>query len=437
MYLPISTTSGNTTSLIDAFFTATSATCVTGLTVYTTYDHFTIFGQIVILILIQIGGLGFMTIITMFFIFMGKKITIKERMVIQESLNQTSMDGIISLVKKILIGTLIIEGTGAVLLTIRFLFDGYGFVKSVYMGVFHSVSAFCNAGFDIIGPSSLIPYKTDLVINVVIMLLIIIGGLGFTVWFDTIKVLKLRNKEENKNRRGFACTVRKMTLHSRVVLTVTAILIVFGAVLFFVFEHNNPKTLGDLSYPGKILASFMQSVTTRTAGFAAIDQAGMTYASKFLTIILMFIGGSPAGTAGGIKTSTIGVLIVAVISIIKGKQKLNLFDRSINFSTLQKALTIFFIYLFLIVSVTMVLTFTESSLGFEFIDIMFEAGSALGTVGLTTGVTPSLSWIGKILISFLMYMGRVGPVTIAVSLTKQIYKNKEAFELPEEKIIVG
>lgn len=432
--LPISTKARIGTPVIDALFTATSAVCVTGLVVVNTLEHWSFFGQTVILILIQIGGLGFMTIVTMVMILAGKKITLKERIIIQESLNQHSLSGMVTLVERVIAGTLLFEGIGAVILAVPFIMD-YGFKRGVFMGVFHSISAFCNAGFDIIGDASLTGYVDVFSVNLVLMLLIVIGGLGFTVWVDIINV----TKEALKKKLSLRSSIRKLSLHSKVVLTITPILIIGGAVFFFISEFHNPETIGNLSVQGKMIGAAMQSVTTRTAGFDSINQGGMNYDSKLLTIVLMFIGGSPSGTAGGIKTVTLGVIIFAVISVIKGSSQTRAFKRNIPFETLQKALAIFFISLSSVIVITMLLTVTEKGMAYphEFMDFLFETVSALGTTGLSTGITPHLSSAGKALIAFAMFMGRIGPITIAIALAKKQKQFMELYDYPEGKIMVG
>lgn len=434
LQLPISSTTGEFTNFEDAFFTASSAVCVTGLVVVNTLEHWSIFGQIVILMLIQVGGLGFMTVVTIFLVAIGRRITLKERILIQESLNQESLQGMVRLVRGIIFGTLLFEGGCAIILAIRFAFAGYGW-RSIYMGIFHSISAFCNAGFDIIGQESLTPFVGDFVVNGVIMFLIIVGGLGFTVWLDVWRVGKgLKNKEYTL-RNG----LRKLTLHSKLVLTITPLLILTGFIFFLVCEYSNPQTLKPLPFPTKVTASMLQSVTVRTAGFNSISQSGLTYASKLLTILLMFIGGSPCGTAGGIKTVTFGVITATVLSVIRGKNATSVYKKHISFTILQRALAIFSISLTVLIVSTMILTFTErnSSFQFEFLDLLYETTSALGTVGITTGITPHLSLGGKFLIAFVMYLGRLGPISIAIALAHKQLAYQTDIEYPEEKVMVG
>lgn len=438
LMLPIS--HNHSTSLLDALFTSTSAVCVTGLTVVTTASHWTGFGKLVILILIQVGGLGAMTFATIVLMLLNKKINFRQRLIIQESLNQDSLSGIIRMVKRIVFSTFIVEAIGAIFLSFRFIPE-YGPIKGIWYSVFHSISAFCNAGFDIVGDSSLIPYVDSLLINSVITILIIMGGLGFSVWFDIISTIKNCTSNfncrfrKNKNKDVF----KKFSLQTKLVLLSTIILIVVGTLLIFVFEFENPKTFGSLSLKGKLLASFFQSVAPRTAGFATLNLSDMTYASQFLYIILMFIGGSPGGTAGGMKTVTLTVIIITVISVIKGKENISVFKRKISFLYLQKSLAIVMMGLTIIAVSTVMLTFTENSTtaSHEFIDVLFESTSAIGTVGSTLSFTTSLSQIGRVIICLLMYIGRLGPLTVAMALTEKSNKSVNKINYPDENILVG
>lgn len=428
LYLPIS--HRDDTNLLDALFTSTSAVCVTGLSVVTTVEHWTIFGKVILLALIQIGGLGAMTIATIMLMLLNKKISFRERLIIQESINHNSLGGIVKTVKKIVISVFIAETIGAFFLAFHFVPE-YGFLKGIGISIFHSISAFCNAGFDIIGEESLIPYVDSFLINIVIICLIIISGLGFSVWFDVIKVM--RNKLNVK--RYFV----RFSLQTKIVIVSTTILILAGSILIFIFEFDNPDTIGNLSLKGKILASMFQSVSARTAGFITIDLSKMNYASKFLYIILMFIGGSPGGTAGGMKTVTISIILLAVISVIKGRQNITCFNRKISFLYLQKALSIVMMGLSIVVISTMLLSFTEKfgDAHYEFIDLLFESVSAIGTVGSTLSITTKLTPIGRIIIIVLMFIGRLGPVTVAMALTEKSHKSKNKINYPEENLLVG
>ncbi len=416
--LPIATMAGKSTGLINSFFTATSAVCVTGLVVVDTGTYWSMFGKTVILLLIQIGGLGFMAMTTLGALILGSKITLRNRLIMQEAFNYFTISGIVRLVKYILIFTLIIEGIGAFLLSLFFI-PIYGKMTGIAYGIFHSISAFCNAGFDLIGNGqSFTPFIGNADLNLVIIALIVIGGLGFSVILDIIKVK----------------TFKKLTLHSKLVITMTAILLSIGFLLFFVLEFNNPSTIGNLDFGDKVVASLFQSVTTRTAGFNTLDTAGLTDSSKFLTMILMFIGGSPGSTAGGIKTTTIAIIVLSVIAIIKGRDDTELFNRRLSRDVTDRALVVFGIAISLVMFVTLLLTIIEGNK--EFLDIFFETISAFGTVGLSTGITSDLSSLGKIIISLTMFSGRVGPVTLIIALAHR-QKKKALIRYPEGKISVG
>ncbi|SCY80306.1 TrkH family potassium uptake protein [Alkaliphilus peptidifermentans] len=417
--LPIASIDGKSIGFLNALFTSTSAVCVTGLVVVDTGTYWTAFGKTVILILIQVGGLGFMTMATLFAIILGRKISLKERLVIQQALNQNSLSGLVRFTQYILIGTFIIEGIGALILSFTFVPE-LGWSKGIAYSIFHSISAFCNAGFDIIGGGvSLMPYVTDPVVNFTVWALIILGGIGFSV---IVEVANLRK-------------FKKLSLHSKIVIFMTCLLLGIGFVSYLLLEWNNPNTIGDLSFGGKLMASTFQSITPRTAGFNTVDTSQLTTASKMLTIVLMYIGGSPASTAGGIKTVTMGVILFTVITEIKGREDTEIFGRRLTRNIVNRSLTIGVIGMAYIIISTMLLTITDS--GFEFIEVFFEAASALGTVGLSLGITSELSALGRIVIIFSMFLGRLGPLTIAFALARQNRNSKGAIRYPEEKIIVG
>jgi len=417
--LPIASKSGESVGFINALFTATSAVCVTGLVVVDTGTYWTTFGQVVILLLIQIGGLGFMTMGTLFALIVGKKITLKERLVMQEALNQFNVAGVVRLAKYILITTFTIEGIGALLLSIRFI-PLYGFWKGVGYSIFHAISAFCNAGFDLIGKfRSLTPFVNDPLINIVVMALIILGGIGFVVILEVLQ------------KRRFA----RLSLHSKLAITITAMLLSLGFVVIFILEFNNPYTMKDLPIGGKLLSAMFHSVTPRTAGFNTLPTDKLTVASIFFTIVLMFIGGSSAGTAGGVKITTAGVVAATIVSVIKGNDDTEIFGRRVARDIINRSLAIIGLSMGLVVVVTMVLSITEGS--HSFIEIFSETISAFGTVGLSLGITPSLSSIGKIIISLTMFAGRVGPLTIFLALAQRKQQHKGIVRYPEEKVIVG
>lgn len=414
--MPFASASGERLPFLDALFTATSATCVTGLVVVDTGTYFSVPGQIVLMCLFQLGGLGFMTMATLIALVLRKRISLRERLLLQESMNQTSMEGIVRLIRRVLIYSISIELIGAALFSFRFAFD-MPLGKALFFGAFHAVSLFNNAGFDIFGEyRSLTLYVTDPIVNLTAMLLIITGGLGFVVLADLM--------EYRKNR--------KLSLHSKVVLSMTGTLIAVGTIVIFIFEFSNTKTLGSLDWGGKILSSFFQSVTPRTAGANTLDYTALRQATVFFTIILMFIGASPGSTGGGIKTTTFTTLIGAVIAMIRGREDIVLFRYRLGKDRIFKALTITLISLALVIVVTMVLSTTEDQ---AFIKLLFEATSAFGTVGLSVGVTPELSTVGKIIIAFTMFAGRLGPLTLAYALGPRT--EKELYRHPEGKITIG
>ncbi|MBQ1274517.1 MAG: TrkH family potassium uptake protein [Cellulosilyticum sp.] len=432
LMLPISSNSGEMTSFVNALFTATSAVCVTGLSVVNTLAYWSTFGKIVILCCIQIGGLGFMSLVSMIFIFLGRKITLRNRLVMQEALNFNTIAGVVRFTRMIVIGTLLVEGIGAILLAFVFIPE-YGLKMGIGYAVFHSISAFCNAGFDLIGDSSLTPYVGNGIVNFVIMGLIIMGGLGFSVWVDTYKMFV--SKIKAPKHYTWKQAIGKLSLHTKLVWVITSILLITGFMVIFLVEYNNPATLGALSFKEKIYAALFQSVSPRTAGFNTVSLADLTDTSKLYTIVLMFIGGSPAGTAGGIKTVTMGVLVLCAYNTIKGNENIIVFKRRITFDTVSRGLTIIMLAIAVIVAVVGILSLTED---FTFMEILFEAVSAFATVGTTLGITSKLSLIGKIVIIIVMFIGRLGPITMAVALmTRKRDQDKVNIQYPDEKIMVG
>lgn len=415
--LPISSAQGIHTPFVDCFFTSTSAVCVTGLVVKDTGTYWSVFGKTIIIILIQIGGLGFMAFTTLISLILGKRITLKERLVMRESMNSLSLQGLVRSSKYILIFTFSVELIGGIILSTQFI-PRFGFVKGVAYGLFHSISAFCNAGFDIIGNfRSLTPYYNNPVIIITIALLIITGGLGFIVWAE------IYNYKKN----------RRFTLHSKVVIVTTLFLVIGGSILMFLFEFNNPKTIKSMSLGSKVLSAFFAGVSPRTAGFNSISTSDMTTAGKFLTIILMFIGGSPGSTAGGIKTTTFALALMTIICVVKDKEDTELFQKRVNADIIYKVFAIIGISLALIVVDTMILSITEVGASLEY--LLYEVTSAFGTVGLTLGLTPKLTFIGKVLIGLTMYAGRVGVLTLAVALGKD-KKSSNGIKYPEDKVLI-
>ena len=422
--LPAAST-GKAIGLINALFTATSASCVTGLVVLDTGKDFTAFGQGVILLLIQVGGLGIMTLSTLFLLLAGKRTSFVGRLVIKDALTDGKERSLPSLLKDVLLFTVVIEGIGAFLLFFRLL-PGRKTLDALYLGIFHSISAFCNAGFSIFS-DSFMHYQGDWVLNLTVCFLIVSGGLGFLV------LSELKRKRPLKPRAW-----ARLSLHSKIVLFTTGVLLLTGTLLVLSMEWNN--TLQELSMPGRILASFFQSVTARTAGFNTLPIGAMANETLFLMILLMFIGASPGSCGGGIKTTSFAGLIALGISRVRGKEKTHCFRRTISESSIGKAISIAMIGGVLIVIATMALLITElgkmphiASRG-KFLELLFEVVSAFGTVGLSTGVTPGLSQAGKIIISVVMFVGRLGPLVIAMAVSRE---SAPRYYYAEESIMIG
>ncbi len=422
--LPISSATGEAVPYLDALFMATTSTCVTGLVTLPTVSTWSIFGQIVILLLIQIGGLGIITIMSGIMLLLNRKMGIGDRLLIQDAFNLNTMSGLAKFVKNVLFGTLIIEGIGAILYMLVFV-PKLG-ARGIWISIFNSVSAFCNAGIDIIAENSLCDYATNPLINAVTSALIILGGLGYIVWWDVLRVVRSRSK---KNRRVF----RHLTLHSKIAITVTAGLILVGAVFIFIFEYANPLTIGEMSLLDKIQASLFQSVTTRTAGFASVPQENLTNASSAVSIILMLVGGSPVGTAGGMKTVTLAVLVCSAFATIRNKKSATLFGRHISEESLKKAVAVAVSFVTICTVSTILLMATSDA---SALDAVYEAVSATATVGLSRNLTPSLNTIGKLIIIVTMYLGRVGPISLAVALGSK-NESQNVISEPTEDISIG
>lgn len=422
--LPLSSANGRPVPYVDAFFTATTAACVTGLVTVNTAATWSVFGQIVILILIQAGGLGIITIMTGIMLLFNKRIGIGDRMLIQDSFNLNTMSGLVRFVKKVISGTFAVELVGALFYMLVFVPE-FG-ARGIWISVFNSVSAFCNAGIDIIGDNSLCNYAANPIINATTCALIIFGGIGYIVWWDIIRVFKTRTKT---NRKIF----RFLTLHSKIAILSTLILLAVGAVMFFIFEYNNPLTIKNMSVLDKIQISVFQSVTTRTAGFASVPQESLSNASSFVSLLLMFIGGSPVGTAGGVKTVTIAVLIFTALSMIKDKNNTAILGRSVSRRAISKAVAVV-VTSFTIIFVSAVLTAVVTNAGA--LDILFETVSAAATVGLSRNLTSTLNLAGKLIIIFTMYFGRVGPISLAIMLGKK-KSSQNIVKEPTEEIIIG
>ncbi|WML55888.1 TrkH family potassium uptake protein [Neobacillus sp. PS2-9] len=415
LMLPFSTyEEGRGLNFINALFEATSAVCVTGLAVVDTGTTFTLFGQIVLLCLIQIGGWGFMTTGILMFIILGKKIGLKERLLLQDSLNLFTLSGVVQLVRKIIRITLIVEILGATALAIRWSYE-MPWGKAIYYAIFHSVSAFNNAGFGL-EPDNLSKWVGDPTVNLAVTFLFIIGGIGFTV------ILEVWQKK----------SLRKLSLHSKIALLMTLILNVVGFLIIFVAEFNNPHTIGNLSLNDKLWGSYFQGVVTRTAGFNTIPIGDMTLSSLVFMMALMFIGASSGSTGGGIKVTTFAIIMLAFWSVLTNREDVNIFRRRISWRLVNKSLSIGVTAIIFIFIIFFLLTFTEKA---DMVDILFETISAFGTVGLSTGLTGHLSPLGKLLITFLMFIGRIGPLTMAFALMSNRPESKVRYA--EEKILIG
>lgn len=411
--LPFFTKSGEATDLIDSMFVAASASCVTGLTPVNTFEHWNTYGHVLLIILIQIGGLGVMSLASIIPLILGKKIGMKSRQILKEQLNVESLEGMIVLFKYVLVFTFGIEILGAILLSFRFI-PLYGAGTGIWYSIFHSISAFCNAGFDILG-DSMYPFRDDILVNLTISFLVIIGGLGFVVTSELFR------------RRSF----QKISTHSKLVLLISGALLVLGTVMFL-FLENGDGVLQYESVKGSILESFFQSVVARTAGFYSVDLSKIKDSTALMLMGLMFVGGSPGSTAGGIKTTTLGVLFISTHAVVRGEREPVVFGRHIGMDVVRKALAIFLVSITIILSVSFILTITESA---RLVDILYETVSALATVGASKGMTADLSDVGKILITFCMYLGRLGPMTMAFAFGMK--DKKSLIRYPESFISIG
>lgn len=415
--LPIASNDGNSIGFLNALFTATSATCVTGLVIADTLTQWTLFGQIIILFLIQVGGLGIVTLATFFSVLLGRKISMKGKILAQESISDYSFADVVRMIKSVIKITVCVELIGAVLLATSFV-PRFG-ARGIYMSIFHSISAFCNAGFDLIGNyRSLTQFNGDPIVIYTIALLIITGGLGFIVWKDLYDFRQTRT----------------LYLHTKLVLLISACLIVFGTIFFFVSEHTNPETMGPLNFFEKINAAVFHSVTCRTAGYNSLPLNEMSEMSKVMSILLMFIGAGPGSTGGGIKVTTFGILVMAMLSNIKGNDETVVLRRRVSQVVVNKALTIAGLSMVLIFIMTVIIISVEK---LAFINVLYEVTSAFGTVGLSTGITPGLHSISKIMLIFTMFLGRVGPLSFAVAIAMRENKKLQNAVYPEGKIMVG
>lgn len=419
--LPIAAKSGQSIGLFDSLFTSTSAVCVTGLVIVDTGTTFSLFGQIVLIVLIQVGGLGFMVFATMLMVMLGRRISIRGRMLIRESMNTSSLSDLGSLTMLYLLLSLTIELVGAVTLCFRFV-PLYGWKHGTWMALFHSVSAFCNAGFDLFGNyASLTAFSGDPLVLLTVASLIILGGLGFSVILETAR-----------NRQGF----RNLSLHTRIVLMTTLVLLLAGTVFYWIVERTNAETLAGCSEGEKILNAFFQSVTMRTAGFNSFDLSGFRDGSKLFSSLLMIIGASPASTGGGIKTTTIATLTLLMLSVVRGESEVNVARRRLSDDISRRALTVSVLFLTTLLTGTLIISLIENG-RFPLEDILFEASSAMGTVGVSAIGTPNLSSASRAVLLPMMFLGRVGPLTLAVAVAKRQGGIRTASKYPEEKIMIG
>lgn len=428
LWLPLAAADGQPVSFTEALFTATTCVCVTGLVVVDTFARWSMFGQTVILCLIQIGGLGIISLTTGVMLVIGRKVTLKDRLLLEDAFNLNTLSGLVRFLKKVIKGTFLVEGIGALCSMFVFI-PQFGVARGIWISVFHAVSAFCNAGMDVIGADSLTGYVGNVPLNLITMALIVMGGIGFIVWWDILRVLRmLKNREV-----GLRQVWRRLGLHTKIVLTVTAGLILSGFFAVLCLEYQNPETLGKLSFGEKLLAALFQSVTVRTAGFASIPQAGLRPATALFCVLLMFIGGSPVGTAGGIKTTTVALLFIEAFSLIRGREEACVFGRSVSNKNIRKALAVTLISVLASVAALMAMLCVQPG---DFTDIGYEVFSAVGTVGLSRNLTGSLNLAGRIIIIICMYLGRIGPISMAIAFGYK--KGKKArVHYPAEEVTVG
>lgn len=430
LWMPFCAAPGETTSFTDAMFTSTTCVCVTGLVTVTTATHWSMAGKVIILILIQAGGIGVVSLASLLFITMHKSISMRNRIMIQESYNMDSLDGMVGLVKYVAMCIFGAEFLGAVGYSFRFI-PQFGTRMGIWQSVFTSISTFCNAGVDILGENSLANYVTDPLVNGVAITLIIISGLGFTVWWDIGgKIHRLFRRKVSVRR-----IPRTLRFHSKLVLTTTLVLLLGGTVLIFLFEYQNPNSMADMSLGQKLMASAFQSVTTRTAGFFTIDQAHFSNASTILCLFLMFIGGSPMGTAGGVKTTTIAVLVLCAFSSLRGTRDIECFHRRVRKKYVRSAVVVVGTSFFVLLCSSMLLSAAMPDAALA--DVLYEITSAVATVGLSRGLTGMLNFPGKWIVIVTMYLGRIGPLTLGTAVLLRAEKHSENAHLAEEDLMIG
>lgn len=426
--LPISNQDHSFLPILDALFTATSATCVTGLVTVVPATQFTLFGKCVLIALMQIGGIGLITLMAVFMMILKNRLTMNDKIALRELLNQDNLANFKVFLKDVVKYTLVSELIGAILMCFVFVPD-YGLSSGIFVSLFTAVSAFCNAGFDIVGANSLMPYADNTLLNIIVMALIVLGGLGFIVWFEMKGLFHLwREKKMHKK-----ALLHSFSIHTRLVLIMTVSLILVPALLFFILEFNNPETLGNMNFFDKIITSLFTSVTLRTAGFSTIPFVELHSASQAIMLLVMFIGGSPGGTAGGVKTTTIAVILLCVLRMLRGQGRTNVFHRHVSRSIIVRSTAVVCINFMVLFCGIIILCISEKM---DFMTIVFEATSALATVGLSLNATPFLSSIGKIVIIWLMFVGRIGIMTFLMSIIRRKEK-EDTIQYAEAHIVVG
>jgi trk system potassium uptake protein TrkH len=414
----------------DALFTSVTAVCVTGLVTVVPATQFTLFGKWVLLILIQVGGLGVIACVIAFSLFMHKKITLKERVVIQEAYNLDTLSGVVRFIRRILKGTFVVEAVGAICYAFVFV-PKYGMRMGIFYAIFQSVSAFCNAGVDILGGSSYQEYVMSFLVNATTMFLIVLGGLGFPTWTDLLHTIRMARKQQIPREKVW----KKLQLQTKIVLTMTGSVLAIGIVGIFVLEYHNPDTIGELSFAGKWLVSCFQAITTRTAGFATISQEALTPAAMILSSVMMFIGGSPAGTAGGVKTTTVAMLIVTVLCVVKGKKDTECFGRKVDSMVVRTGISIVFLtFMAWILGVIMIVALEPEQ---PMLFVMYEVSSAVSTAGLSANLTSNLGMMSQAILMVLMYIGRIGPITMALVFAGKQQAGDQIRELPEKHVMLG
>lgn len=425
--LPVAVSDCNP-DFLTALFTSTASVCVTGLMVVDVYTHWTLFGKIIILIMIQLGGLGIVAFTSSLMILTGRKVGLRERMVIQDAYGLDNLRGLVKFIRKVIIGTICVEIFG-MLCYMPDMISRFGVAEGIWYSLFNSISAFCNAGIDIMGSESLTSFADNPSVLITTMFLVFMGGIGFVVWWDVLDTAK----DCRRKKLGIICFGKRLKLHTKLVLCVTAILLFGGAVLFFIFEYNNPDTIGNMTIGDKLINALFESVTVRSSGFCAFDQSKMTDLSTMLCMIFMLIGGSPVGTASGIKTVTVAVLICSVISVVRGRNEAVIFNKSISDTLVKRSLAVVTICVGVVALFDLLLMLTN---GLSLTDSSFEICSAIGTTGLSRGITPTLNSFGRIIIIVAMYLGRIGPISMFIAFSNK-YSSKNSIHYSEANIIVG